>query len=580
MAKISEYTIEKIRNRADIYDIVSNYVNLKKRGRNFFGVCPFHSEKTASFSVNSEKQIFKCFGCGKGGSSIDFIMEYEKLDFVDAIKFLADQYSIQIEEINSKNKDISYNLYEINSHVASMYNQNLSDDKNKRYMDYFLKRGLTINTINEFMLGLSFSKDTILKTIQGKYNTNAMQKSGLFIDSKIGYLDRFRDRIMFTLFNNTGKVIGFAGRATKKNEMAKYINSPETPVYYKSKTLYGIHMTKSEISKLDAAIVVEGYMDFLQLYQNNIKNVVAVSGTSLTNDHAHILKRLSNNIYIAYDGDQAGMASAIRAGYVLLKNGLNPLIVEIPEGLDPDDWVRNDGAEPFLSSVKNSLSLLDFSYQQHLKNGKSDIAAFINENLNEIILIQDKVIAEIKLKELSSLTGISVDSIRDNFNNLMNKKNNRVKLKPIEKHGAGSKKIEDELIKLCFSKETKIRESIANSLNVEWLTDSAVIRIFEAVSIHLKSEYEPDPSVIMDQLKNKEDHEKLASILFEIDKFFPTIELALDCINRINYLWLVAKLEDLRNELKKAENNFQDENNIIKEIADIQTQINSLRGVS
>ena len=250
MAQISEYTIEKIRNRADIIDIVSPYVNLKKRGRNFFGVCPFHSEKTASFSVNSDKQIFKCFGCGKGGSSIDFIMEIEKLGFVEAIKFLADQYSIEIEEINSnKNKkDITHNLYEMNSQVSSMYNKNLLADNNKKYINYFIDRGLTINTIKKFELGLSFSKDRILNTFRGKYNANTMKASGLFIETKKGYIDRFRDRIMFTLFNNTGKIIGFAGRATEKNEMAKYMNSPETPIYYKSKTLYGIHMTKSEIS--------------------------------------------------------------------------------------------------------------------------------------------------------------------------------------------------------------------------------------------------------------------------------------------------------------------------------------------
>lgn len=583
MAQISEYTIEKIRNKADIIDIVSPYVNLKKRGRNFFGVCPFHSEKTASFSVNSEKQIFKCFGCGKGGSSIDFIMEIEKLGFVEAIKFLADQYSIQIEEINSnsKNKDLSHHLYEINNQVANMYNQNLLAQKNKKYIDYFVDRGLTINTINEFMLGFSFSKDSILKTLQGKYSANAMKSSGLFIETRKGYIDRFRDRIMFTLFNNTGKVIGFAGRATNKNEVAKYMNSPETPIYYKSKTLYGIHMTKSEISKQDSAVVVEGYMDFLQLYQNGISNVVAVSGTSLTDGHAHILKRLTNNIYIAYDGDNAGITSAIRAGYILLKNGLNPLIVKIPDGIDPDDWVKDSGTEPFLNSVKSSISLLYFSYEQYQKKNNNNIAVFINETLNEIILIHDKVVAEIKLKELSKITEISIDSIRDNYNKLINKKNNRSTMNPmVKENNQSSSNIEDDLIKLCFSKENKIRKKISESFDPVWLTDSKITRIYNELHIHLNSKYEPDPSVVMDQLENRDDHKKLASILFEIDKILPTIEMTMDCINRIKYLWLVSKLEDLREKLKNMENNFENEDNIISEISNIQSQINSIKGAN
>ena len=581
MAKISEQSIEQIRNRADIIDIVSGYVELKKRGRNFFGLCPFHNEKTGSFSVSPDKQIFKCFGCGAGGSSIDFIMEIEKLDFVESIRYLADQYGVEIEETHtiSKGQDITANIFEMNSQALYIYQSNLFDESNSAILSHLTKRGLTIDTIKQFGLGLSLTKkDMVLKKMQGSYNSKAMLSCGLFVDTKYGYIDRFRNRIMFSLFNITGKVIGFAGRAIDKNENAKYINSPETQAYNKSKTLYGLHITKNDISKQDSVIIVEGYIDFLQLYQAGVKNIVAVSGTAFTDGHAHLIKRLTKNALIAYDGDSAGVSAAIKAGYVLLKNGLNPSIIQIPDGLDPDDWVLKSGVEPFMQSANNAVSLIDFSYQKFKNNSNNNVADFINEILLELVQIKDHVIAEINLKQLSICTGISFESIKNNFSEIVSRKEKRNQFKNTKSQdGEDGLSIEDDLLMLCFSKEKKIREEIYNNLTIDWMTSEQTKRIYRQIYIHLNSEFEPDMNVVLDQLESKEDHHKLASIAFEVDKIEPSVNMAKNCINRIQHLFLKKELEKYRDILKNEEASYRDNSDLIIKITEIQTKMNTIK---
>jgi len=582
MAKISEQSIEQIRNRADIIEIISSYVELKKRGRNFFGLCPFHSEKTASFSVSPEKQIYKCFGCGAGGSSIDFIMEIEKLDFIESIRYLADQYGVEIEETHtiSNGQDVTANIFEMNNQTLSLYQENLFDQNNNLILTHLTDRGLNIETIKTLGLGLSYTgKDEVLKKMQGKYNSKSMLSSGLFVDTKSGYMDRFRNRIMFSLYNITGRVIGFAGRAIDKNENAKYINSPQTQVYNKSKVLYGLHLTKNDISKSDSAIIVEGYIDFLQLYQSGVKNIVAVSGTAFTDGHAHLLKRLTKNVLIAYDGDSAGVSSAVKAGFVLLKNGMNPSIIRIPDGLDPDDWVLKSGVDPFNESAKNAVPLIEFSHQEFQKKTNTNIADFINETLPELLQIQDNVVAEINLKSLSSCTGISFESIKNNYLSLVERKDRRDKYQTVE-HKSSSKKlsIENDLLMLCFSKDRKIREQIYNNLNIEWMKSDQSKRIYEQIYIHLNSEFEPDPTIILDQLELKEDHHRLASLSFEVDRIAPSISMAKNCIQRLEHMFLKEKLEKFREMLKDAEKSFKDNSELITRITEIQYKMNSIKG--
>tara|TARA_Y100000994_G_scaffold43534_1_gene34037 strand:+ start:12366 stop:14129 length:1764 start_codon:yes stop_codon:yes gene_type:complete len=584
MARISEQSIEKIRSVADIYDIISSYVELKKRGRNFFGLCPFHGEKTPSFSVNTEKQIYKCFGCGEGGSSIDFIMQKHNYDFVEALTYLADKYSIDLEISGSNNKamGVRSEILEMNKYTSQMYYNNLLDSQNKNILNHLNQRGFSNEIIKDFELGLSFNKwDTLLKKIQNKnYQTQSMKASGLFSDGKHGYIDRFRNRIMFTIHDSIGNPIAFAGRAIQKEENAKYINSTETPVYNKSKVLYGLHQTKDHISKSNNAIIVEGYFDFLQLFQSGIKNVVAVSGTSFTDGHAQMLKRLTKNAKIAYDGDSAGIAAAIRAGYVLLKNGLNPSIIELPDGKDPDDWILNEGTEPFIKSSNNSISLMKFSLSKFKKESDDNIASFINDTILELSQIDDSVIAEIHLKELAEITQISFESIMQNFESIVDKKN---KIQQTKSSNYNSKptnyslSIEDDLIMLCFSKEKEIREKIYNDLNPDWIENINTRRIYDEIYLHLNSKFEPQAEIIIDQLKEKEDKNKLAGLLSESDKINPTIGMAKNSINRLHYNCLMKKMKFLREELKNSEKDFKDGTKLINEISIIQNSLNNLK---
>ena len=584
MARISEQSIEKIRSVADIYDIISSYVELKKKGRNFFGLCPFHGEKTPSFSVNTEKQIYKCFGCGEGGSSIDFIMQKHNYDFVEALTYLADKYSIDLEISGSNNKvmGIRSEILEMNKYTSQMYYNNLLDSQNKNILNHLNQRGFSNEIIKDFELGLSFNKwDTLLKKIQTKnYQTQSMKASGLFSDGKHGYIDRFRNRIMFTIHDSIGNPIAFAGRAIEKEENAKYINSTETPVYNKSKVLYGLHQTKDHISKSNNAIIVEGYFDFLQLFQSGIKNIVAVSGTSFTDGHAQMLKRLTKNAKIAYDGDSAGIAAAIRAGYVLLKNGLNPSIIEMPDGKDPDDWILNEGTEPFIESSNNSISLMKFSLSKFKKESDNNIASFINDTILELSQIDDSVIAEIHLKELAEITQISFESIMQNFESVVDKKNKIQQTKSSNYNSRPtnhSLSVEDDLIMLCFSKEKEIREKIYNDLNPDWIENINTRRIYDEIYLHLNSRFEPQAEIIIDQLKEKEDKNKLAGLLSESDKINPTIGMAKNSINRLHYNCLMKKMKSLREELKNSEKDFKDGTKLINEISIIQNSLNNLK---
>ena len=584
MARISEQSIEKIRDVADIHEIISSYVELKKKVRNFFGLCPFHGEKTPSFSVNTDKQIYKCFGCGEGGSSIDFIMQKHNYDFVEALTYLADKYAIDLE-ITGTNKSvmgIRSELLEINKYTSEIYYDNLLHSKNGKILDHLNSRGFSNEIIKTFNLGLSLNEwNMVWKSFQDKnYKAESMKASGLFSDTKNGYIDRFRDRIMFTIHDSIGNPIAFAGRAIKKDENAKYINSSETPLYNKSKVLYGLYQTKDHISTLNNAIIVEGYFDFLQLFQAGIKNVVAVSGTSFTDGHAQMLKRLTKNAQVAYDGDSAGVSAAIRAGYVLLKNGLNPSIIEIPNGKDPDDWVLNSGVDPFLESAKDSISLIKFSYNKFQKEHKDNIVSFINDTILELSHIDDSVITEIHLKELSEITRISFESIKQNFDLVMDKKNKREEMREKDYPtlpNNNSLSIEDDLIMLCFSKEKMIREEIYNNLNPDWIINDSTKRMYHEIYIHLNSQFEPQVEIVVDQLEKKEDKNKLTGLISEIEKIIPSIDMTKNTINRIHYNYLMRKMEILREKLKNFEQEFQDSSELIAEISNIQNKINDLK---
>ena len=358
---ISQNTIQQILSRIDIVEIVGSFVKLKKRGANYLGLCPFHNEKTPSFTVSPAKEIYKCFGCGKSGNSIGFLMEHEKYSYAEALRWLANKYNVTIEEkeINPEQQQqqlASDSLYIINGFAQKFFSDALIDtDEGKDIgLSYLKHRGFREDTIKKFQLGYNpDAKDKFaIAALAAQFNPELLQKSGLIVLRDNKPADNYRGRIIFPVHNQSGKVLGFGARLIKGNDKApKYINSPENEIYVKSKILYGSYFARQAIDKADECLLVEGYTDVVSLHQAGIENVVASGGTSLTPDQLRLIKKYTRNLTIIYDGDNAGIKAALRGLNLALEEGLNVKLVLIPDGEDPDSYVNKTGTENFKKFV-------------------------------------------------------------------------------------------------------------------------------------------------------------------------------------------------------------------------------------
>lgn len=408
--RIPEHTIEDIRSSANIVDIISSYVALRKRGKNFIGLCPFHQEKTPSFTVSEEKQIFHCFGCHAGGNVYKFLMEYKSISFIEAVQEIAESVGITLnfedDKISSEQSELE-ELYEINVIAAKYFSDNLlKSEHGEVARDYLTKRKIKTQTQKVFGLGFALNgwEHFVNYARDNQINLDNAKLLGL-IDSKESgnYYDKFRGRIIFPIFSPNGRVIAFGGRVFQGEEnIAKYLNSPESSIYLKRKSLYGLFHAKDEIRKLNKAILVEGYMDVIALWQHGVKNVVASSGTSLTDDQARLLSRYTTNIVVIFDADEAGNKAAMRSIEILLKQDFEVKLLSLPKGEDPDSYVNNFGKDSFEELVNASKNFLEFQTAQYESQGMFDnptteakairelvkSAAFINDELKRGLLIR------------------------------------------------------------------------------------------------------------------------------------------------------------------------------------------------
>ena len=361
---ISQETIQKIQSQVDILDIVGTYVKLKKRGANYLGLCPFHNEKSPSFTVSPTKEIYKCFGCGKSGNSISFLMDVEKYSYVEALRWLANKYNIEVEEsaVSPEFKlqqQTSESLFIINSFAQQFFSNVLfnTNEGQDIALSYLKERGFREDIIKKFQLGYNpETRDSFTSAaIAARYNTDLLIKTGLVTQRDDKFQDNYRGRIIFPIHNPGGKIAGFGARIIKKNDKApKYINTPENEIYIKSKILYGSYFARMAIDKADECLLVEGYTDVVSLHQAGIENVVASGGTSLTTDQLRLVKKYCNNLTIIYDGDSAGIKAALRGLDLALEERLNVKLVLIPDKEDPDSYVNKIGAEAFQEFVKNN----------------------------------------------------------------------------------------------------------------------------------------------------------------------------------------------------------------------------------
>jgi DNA primase len=417
---IPDEIIQKIKDSNDIVDIVSEKVKLKRAGKYYTGLCPFHSEKSPSFTVTPDRQIYKCFGCGEGGNVITFIMKTRNMDFFEAVKLLGERANIQIETENTKTakqKDANEKLYKINTEAARFFFAKLRT--NKSAMSYFTGRGISENTLKSFGLGFAPSSwNELMKFLKSKgYTELDMLNAGLIIKSqkesaKEVFYDRFRNRVIFPVFDFKGKVIGFGGRVLDDSK-PKYLNSPETAVFKKGTNLYGLNFAIKNL-KERMLIIVEGYMDCISLHQYGITNVVASLGTALTPNQAKLLKRYADKIIISYDADLAGQNATLRGLEILRTEGFDIKVLTVPQGKDPDEFIRSNGSEAFLNLIKNALPLIEYrikKVREGVDFNKPEMLADYAKNVALIVTDLNPLQKDIYIKGISQETGIKEEAI-------------------------------------------------------------------------------------------------------------------------------------------------------------------------
>lgn len=429
---IDRQTIERILDAAQIVDVIQEFVPLKKRGVNYLGLCPFHNEKTPSFTVSPTKQIYKCFGCGKVGNSVNFIMEHEHLTYPEALRYLARKYHIEVvekersqEEIDAQNERES--LLVVTAYAARQFTDNLfqSDEGISVGLAYFKERGFRHDTLKKFEVGYSFEKrDSFTrKALEDGYKQEILTKTGLSIQHEERIFDRFSGRVMFPIHSLSGQVLGFGGRILKADQKsAKYLNSPESEIYHKSRILYGVFQARKAITVEDRCFLVEGYTDVMALHEAGIENVAASSGTSLTQEQVRLIKRFTQNITILYDGDPAGIKASLRGIDLVLEEGMNVKVVLLPDGEDPDSYSKKITNEELREYIrKNETDFIRFKAQLLLSESLDDPVKKVNlikDIVKSIAVIPEAIARTIYIKECSSIMEVAEPVLYHEVNKL------------------------------------------------------------------------------------------------------------------------------------------------------------------
>ncbi len=439
---ISQNSIQQILSRIDIVEIVGSFVKLKKRGANYLGLCPFHNEKTPSFTVSPSKEIYKCFGCGRSGNSISFLMEAEKYSYVEALRWLAARYNVEIEETETspefkQQQQVADSLYIINSFAQKFFSDYLFNSEEGRDigMSYLKERGFREEIIKKFQLGFNpEARDGFTKAaLANQYSLEYLQKTGLVNIRDGNAYDNYRGRIIFPIHNQSGKVLGFGARIIKSNDKApKYINSPENEIYVKSKILYGSYFARQAIDKADECLLVEGYTDVVSLHQAGIENVVASGGTSLTPDQLRLIKKYTNNLTIIYDGDSAGIKAALRGLDLALEESLNVRLVLIPDKEDPDSYVNKVGAAAFIDFINaNKKDFILFQLDIALKdagndsNKKSIVVNQVAETISKVNKAEDFTKQQDYIKQCAEILKIEESGLHALVNKFIREKVNK-----------------------------------------------------------------------------------------------------------------------------------------------------------
>lgn len=419
----------EILNRSDIVEVISKYVPLSKRGKNYFGLCPFHDDHNESMSVSPEKQIFKCFACGESGNVFSFIAKYNNISFGEAIKLLGEDLGISVsgalkKEV-TKYKD-DYDIYELSTKI---YQNNLNTSSGKGAMEYLEKRGITNDAIKKFRIGVSLSKSILVPYLkEKKYSVSKLIDLGIANEYE---RDKFQNRIMFPLFDLKGNAVAFSGRIYNTDSESKYINTMETEIFKKGELLYNYHNARDNLKKTDYVIVMEGFMDVIRASIVGIDSCVATMGTALTKEHVNLLKKITDNIILCFDGDKAGEKATISALKLMEELNITPKIIRLKENLDPDEYIIKYGKEAFELEISNAITPLDFKlrlYKNDKKlNNEEDLSKYLNEALMELTKEKDEILVDLTIKKLSSLYNSNYDILKNTYNKFLASKNKKEK---------------------------------------------------------------------------------------------------------------------------------------------------------
>ena len=422
--------INNIRKSVDIVDVISRYVSLVSRGKNFFGVCPFHDDHSPSMCVSKEKQIYTCFSCGASGNVFKFIQDFENISFLEAVKVVGDIAGISVGNISvNKSREVNKNLYDIYDVSSKFYINNLSTNYGKSAKQYLHSRGITDDLIREFQIGLSLKEKDLLTRLLVKkgFSNNDMVDSGLIIKSDYGYSDIYSNRIMFPLYDVAGKIVGYSGRIFNGEDTSKYINTRETAIFKKGELLYNYHRAKESCRKNNTVIITEGFMDVIRCHSIGVTNVVAAMGTAFTKEHVMLIRKLARDVILCFDGDQAGAKATESCINLLLEYNITPRVVRLPENLDPDEYIIKYGKDKFIDFLNNPINIMDFKLS-YLKINKDltssvDMSAYVNSVINELKRIDDDILREITLKKISEESKLDIDFIREKMDSIDSKKN-------------------------------------------------------------------------------------------------------------------------------------------------------------
>lgn len=584
MVRYSEELIDEIRNSNDIVDIISQYVILKRSGRNFFGLCPFHKEKTPSFSVSPDKQIFHCFGCGAGGNVIHFISKIENVDFKESLEILADRVGIKLptleNNVDSKRLELKEKVYEINKLVATYYHETLYKPQAKPAQEYVKKRKLDNKALKEFCIGYAENANVLYKMLKEKgFTEEEILASDLVIKKGNSYVDRFKNRLIYPIQDIRNRFIAFGGRVLD-NSLPKYINSPENIVYSKARNLYGLNVAKN--TKTRKLIIVEGYMDTVSLHQRGIDNVVASCGTALTEAQGRLLRKYAEKVIISYDSDSAGQAATLRGLEILNNLGCDIRILQMEGAKDPDEYVIKYGNGRFNDLVENAISLVEFKIKV-LKKGlnienTNDKIKFMNEIAKILGEVDNKIEQEIYIDKISSDYNISKEAIyaQINKNEYSNNKGSKILessniRKPIIKKqetkvNSELEKRENIIISLLIDGGEEVYNKIKNIINPNDFKSEANQKIMR----RLYEEFEKGNSNINSLVDMFADDEQVVNALtgimaddYEIEDNKKALE---DVINNYQKEKLMARRNEIIQSLNNANLDKEKANELEKEL--------------